>query len=66
VQDLREECAEPLTARGLEELFGRGNLDLVNRLEAEGRAGRQGRLADFLTRLDFVILEVGAVAVGRA
>src|SRR6202007_591063 len=32
-------------------------VDLVNQLEAEGRAGRQGRLADFLTRLDFVILE---------
>jgi DNA replication protein DnaC len=32
-------------------------VDLVNRLEAEGRAGRQGRLADFLTRLDFVILD---------
>jgi len=27
-------------------------VDLVNRLEAEGRAGRQGQLADFLTRLD--------------
>ncbi len=32
-------------------------VDLVNRLEAEGRAGRQGRLADFLTRLDFVVLD---------
>jgi DNA replication protein DnaC len=32
-------------------------VDLVNRLEAEGRAGRQGRLADFLCRLDFVILD---------
>jgi DNA replication protein DnaC len=32
-------------------------VDLVNCLEAEGRAGRQGRLADFLTRLDFVILD---------
>ena len=27
-------------------------VDLVNRLEAEARAGRQGRLADYLTRLD--------------
>jgi DNA replication protein DnaC len=27
-------------------------VDLVNRLEAEGRSGRQGRLADYLTRLD--------------
>src|ERR1700758_636705 len=32
-------------------------VDLVNRLEAESRAGRQGRLADYLTRLDFVILD---------
>jgi len=32
-------------------------VDLVNRLEAEGRAGRQGRLAEYLTRLDFIILD---------
>src|SRR6201987_2911515 len=32
-------------------------VDLVNQLEAESRAGRQGRLADYLTRLDFVILD---------
>jgi len=32
-------------------------VDLVNRLEAETRAGRQGRLADHLTRIDFVILD---------
>src|SRR6201993_3534635 len=32
-------------------------VDLVNRLEAEGRTSRQGRLADHLTRLDFVILD---------
>jgi len=32
-------------------------VDLVNRLEAEGRSGRQGRVADYLTRLDFVILD---------
>jgi DNA replication protein DnaC len=32
-------------------------VDLVNRLETEARAGRQGRLADHLTRLDFVILD---------
>jgi DNA replication protein DnaC len=32
-------------------------VDLVNRLEAEGRAGRQGRLADYLSRMDFVILD---------
>jgi DNA replication protein DnaC len=32
-------------------------VDLVNRLETEARAGRQGRLADHLTRMDFVILD---------
>ncbi len=32
-------------------------VDLVNRLEIEARAGRQGRLADYLTRMDFVVLD---------
>ncbi len=32
-------------------------VDLVNRLESEARNGRQGRLADHLTRMDFVILD---------
>ena len=32
-------------------------VDLVNRLESEARAGRQGRPADYLTRLDFVVLD---------
>ena len=32
-------------------------VDLVNKLEAETRAGRQGRLADYLTRLNFIILD---------
>lgn len=32
-------------------------VDLVNKLEAEARAGRQGHLADLLCRLDFVILD---------
>jgi len=32
-------------------------VDLVNRLEAEARAGRQGRIADHLARLDLVILD---------
>ena len=32
-------------------------VDLVNRLEAEARAGRQGRLADQLARSDLVILD---------
>jgi DNA replication protein DnaC len=32
-------------------------VDLVNRLDAEARLGRQGRLADQLCRLDFVALD---------
>ena len=32
-------------------------VDLVNKLEAETRAGRQGRVADYLARKDFVILD---------
>jgi len=32
-------------------------VDLVNKLEAEGRAGKSGRMADWLSRLDFVILD---------
>ena len=32
-------------------------VDLVNRLEAEGRTGKQGRMADYLYRMDFVVLD---------
>jgi DNA replication protein DnaC len=32
-------------------------VDLVNRLESEARAGRQGRIADYLIRMDFVVLD---------
>jgi DNA replication protein DnaC len=32
-------------------------VDLVNKLEAEARAGRQGRIADYLSRMDFIILD---------
>jgi DNA replication protein DnaC len=32
-------------------------VDLVNRLETETRAGRQGRTADHLTRMDFIVLD---------
>jgi DNA replication protein DnaC len=32
-------------------------VDLVNQLDGEARTGRQGRLADHLCRLDFVILD---------
>jgi DNA replication protein DnaC len=42
-------------------------VDLVNRLETEGRTGRQGRLADYLTRVDFVILdELGYLPFAQA
>jgi len=42
-------------------------VDLVNRLEAEARAGRQGRLADQLTRRDLVILdELGYLPFAQA
>jgi DNA replication protein DnaC len=32
-------------------------VDLVNKLEAEARASRQGRIADYLCRKDFVVLD---------
>ena len=32
-------------------------VDLVNRLESEARSGRQGRLADYLIRLDLAVLD---------
>src|SRR4051812_29772930 len=32
-------------------------VDLVNKLETETRNGRQGRLADHLTRMDFIVLD---------
>ena len=32
-------------------------VDLVNRLEAESRNGRQGRIADYLTRKSFAVLD---------
>jgi DNA replication protein DnaC len=42
-------------------------VDLVNRLEGEARAGRQGRLADYLARLDFVVLdELGYLPFAQA
>src|SRR6201997_866213 len=37
-------------------------VDLVNQLEAEGRAGKSGKLADQLVRVDLVILD----EIGRA
>jgi DNA replication protein DnaC len=40
-------------------------VDLVNRLDGEARAGRQGRFADHLGRLDFMILPGGAVGPPR-
>lgn len=42
-------------------------VDLVNRLEAETRAGRQGRIADYLTRMDFVVFdELGYLPFAQA
>ena len=42
-------------------------VDLVNKLEADGRAGRQGRIADYLTRMDFIILdELGYLPFAQA
>ena len=42
-------------------------VDLVNKLEADARAGRQGRLADHLSRLDFVVLdELGYLPFAQA
>jgi DNA replication protein DnaC len=42
-------------------------VDLVNRLETEHRAGKQGRIADYLTRLDFTVLdELGYLPFAQA
>jgi DNA replication protein DnaC len=42
-------------------------VDLVNRLEAEGRSGHPGRLADYLSRKDFVVLdELGYLPFAQA
>lgn len=42
-------------------------VDLVNRLEAEARAGRQGRIADYLTRKDFTVVdELGYLPFAQA
>jgi DNA replication protein DnaC len=42
-------------------------VDLVNKLEAEARAGRQGRLADHLARLDLVVFdELGYLPFAQA
>lgn len=42
-------------------------VDLVNKLEAEARAGRQGRIADHLCRMDLVVLdELGYLPFAQA
>ena len=42
-------------------------VDLVNKLDAEARAGRQGRMADLIARLDFLILdELGYLPFAQA
>ena len=32
-------------------------VDLVNKLEAEGRSGRHGRMSEYLCRMDFIVLD---------
>ena len=32
-------------------------VDLVNRVETEARSGRQGRMTDYLSRMDFIVLD---------
>ena len=42
-------------------------VDLVNRLETETRQNRQGRMADYLTRMDFIVLdELGYLPFAQA
>lgn len=42
-------------------------VDLVDRLETETRNGKQGRIADYLTRLDFIIFgELGYLPFAQA
>lgn len=42
-------------------------VDLVNRLEAEARQGRQGKIADYLARMDVIILdELGYLPFAQA
>jgi len=42
-------------------------VDLVNRLDAETRTGRQGRMAEYLSRMDFVVLdELGYLPFAQA
>jgi len=42
-------------------------VDLVNRLDTEARNGKQGHLADYLNRLDFVVLdELGYLPFAQA
>ena len=42
-------------------------IDLGNRLQGEARAGRQDRLAEYLTRMDFIVLdELGYLPFAQA
>ncbi len=42
-------------------------IDLVNRLDTATRSGKQGRTADYLTRLDFIVLdELGYLPFAQA
>ena len=58
--------ARALIRNGLRGRFF-NTVDLVNRLETEHRTGKQGRLADYMTRLDFVVLdELGYLPFAQA
>jgi DNA replication protein DnaC len=41
-------------------------VDLVNRLDIEARTGKQGHLADYLNRLDFIFDELGYLPFAQA
>ena len=57
----RRTCLAIAIARSCIRAGSRGRfynvVDLVNRLETETRNGRQGRIADHLTRMDFIVLD---------
>jgi DNA replication protein DnaC len=56
LRDLRWPIARACIRAGVRGRFF-NVVDQVNKLEAETRAGRQGRMAEYLARKDFVILD---------
>ncbi|MBP2316835.1 transposase [Azospirillum soli] len=64
---LLDRCVAHAKARGGARVRFYTAVDLVNRLEAEARGGRQGRLADHLARLDLLVLdELGYLPFAQA